>query len=230
MLVRRRRSRAGVRWYSLVYRLNYALGFTPWDRGVAAPELVELIEGELALSPGRALDIGCGTGTNSVYLAQHGWQVIGVDIVPRALSAARHRAEAAGVSPTFVQGDVTRLDELGLDPGFTLLVDVGCFHTPPADRRDAYVASVSAVAAPIATLMLFAFARRSFAPMEAGVTREEVLERFRTWKLISAQRINGEALSDQLGGKRSVVFAARWFDPWSYRLRRLSPTEVEVSS
>ncbi len=49
---------------SLFFRLAYVIGFKPWDSGVPPPELVSVVEGPGALPPGRALDLGCGTGTN----------------------------------------------------------------------------------------------------------------------------------------------------------------------
>ncbi len=69
---------------SLFFRASYLFGFKPWDSGISPPELVATIEGANALTPGKALDLGCGTGTNSVYLARHGWAATGVDFVPRA--------------------------------------------------------------------------------------------------------------------------------------------------
>ena len=54
---------------SLLYRVMYRIGFTPWDTGQVPPELSALIEGAGALPAGRALDIGCGTGTQAMYLA-----------------------------------------------------------------------------------------------------------------------------------------------------------------
>ena len=54
-----------------------------------------MIEGPAALKAGRALDIGCGTGTDTIYLARHGWEVTAVDMVPNALTAARQKARAA---------------------------------------------------------------------------------------------------------------------------------------
>ena len=79
----------------------------------------------------RALDLGCGTGTDTLYLATHGWDVTAVDMVPQALATARQKATAAGVSPRFLKGDVTRLHDLGVGDGYTLVLDFGCFHTLP---------------------------------------------------------------------------------------------------
>ena len=96
----------------------------------------------LGVTRGTCLDLGCGTGTDAIYLAIHGWDITGVDAVPKALATARRDASAAGVA-RFVQGDVTRLHELGVGEGYALIVDFGCFHTLPEDRRPAYVAGVS---------------------------------------------------------------------------------------
>ena len=135
----------------------YLLGFKPWDTGVSPPELKELIEGPNALTPTRALDLGCGTGTNSVYMAQHGWDVIGIDFVPKAVAAAKSKAAAAGVSPRLIVGDVTRLGELGVGGKFGLVFDLGCLHSIPDGRRDAYARGVTEAAAPGATFLVWGF-------------------------------------------------------------------------
>jgi len=173
---------------SFVYELMYLVGFKPWDSGVSPPELVAAVEGPAALAPGRALDLGCGTGTNAVYLARHGWEVTAIDAVGRALRAARRKAEAAGVSPRFVQGDVTRLGELGVGSGYRLLFDLGCFHGLPTDRRDAYASGVTAVAAPGATFLLFGFAEGAMRVGPRGVSGEELRRRLPGWKLLDATR------------------------------------------
>src|SRR6267378_7088992 len=76
----------------LLFRFAYLLGFKPWDSGISPPELVEWVEGPKALPPGRALDIGCGTGTNCKYLLDHKWDVTGVDFVAQALNKAKLKA------------------------------------------------------------------------------------------------------------------------------------------
>ena len=207
------------RWYRLVYRAVYALGLRFWERRGPPAELVELVEGPHPLAVGRALDLGCGTGSDSIYLAQHGWEVTGVDMVPRALAIARRKAAAAGVRPRFVEGDVTRLRELGVGAGYSLLLDFGCFHTLPLDLRGAYVESVSAVAATGATFLLYGFARPPrLAPMPAGVSLTEVRERFASaWELERADESTAAAIGVARGR------ADRSFPLWRFRLRRRSP-------
>jgi cyclopropane fatty-acyl-phospholipid synthase-like methyltransferase len=178
---------------SLRYRLLYRLGITPWDQDHVPGELAALIEGPTALTAGLALDIGCGTGTQSVYLARYGWQVTGVDAVPRALAQAQQRAAAAGVSVRWLMADVGALDELGLNGGFGLLHDRGCFHDLPISVRDRYVHGVSSLAAPGATFLLMAFVpgtRRLGAP--SGASEEEIQRRFGPhWELLSVQSDSG---------------------------------------
>jgi SAM-dependent methyltransferase len=207
-------------WARRFYWFSYRFGFKPWDQGVPAPELMELVEGREAAEPGRALDLGCGTGTNCVYLAQHGWQVTGVDLEPRALAAAGARASAAGAEVDFVQGDVTRLDEAGVGDDFTLLLDMGCFHMIPHDRRDAYVAGVSAAAAPGATLLMFGATNSPFPAMRAGMTPGEVKERFLGWDLISASRVPEEQVKQRLAGHPLLTRAAVRLELWHYHLQR----------
>ena len=134
-----------------LFRIFYRVGFTPWDGHPIAENLQNMVEGtsdEPPLPAGSALDLGCGTGDSSIYLAQHGWKVTGVDFVPKALDKARAKAAAAGLSINFVQADVTHLSQAGIGTGFPLIVDNGCLHNMSDDDRDAYVREVSAVAAP----------------------------------------------------------------------------------
>ena len=146
------------------------------------------MEGEDRFAPGKALDLGCGTGTNSIYLAQHGWDATGIDFVPRAIKAARRKAAAAGVSPRFMVGDVTRLTELGVGADYALLLDLGCFHSIPDSGRDAYVRGVTEVARPGAVMLLFCAVRRD-KPQRIGprgVAPGEVAQRFASgWELVA---------------------------------------------
>jgi SAM-dependent methyltransferase len=179
---------------SFRYRLLYRVGFTPWDQDHVPAELSALVEGPTAFAPGRALDVGCGTGTQAVCLAEHGWQVTGVDAVERALARARRRAEEKGVEVRWVIGDVASLSTLGLGDGFNFVFDRGCFHDLPVVSREGYVRGVSELAAPGATLLLLAFARRERGIGPSGASEEEIRRGFgQGWELVSVQSDSGPA-------------------------------------
>jgi len=137
-----------------LFRLFYRLGFTPWDGHPIAKNLQDLVE---ELPAGKALDLGCGTGDSSIYLAQHGWKVTGVDYVPQALEKARAKAAATSAPVDFVRADVTRLSQENIGTNFGLIVDNGCLHNMSDGDRNAYVREVTAVAAPGARLLIVAF-------------------------------------------------------------------------
>jgi SAM-dependent methyltransferase len=158
----------------LMFNVMYRAGTPRWDTNVTPPELVALVE---RLPAGRALDLGCGTGTNAIYLAERGWDVVGVDFVGKAIAAARRKAEAAGAKIEFRQGDVTRLESI--EGPFDLAVDIGCFHGVPEDRRPAYADGLRRLLRPGGTYLLYAFKPvRVFAGMTAGLTEEDVLATF----------------------------------------------------
>ena len=177
----------------------YLVGFTPWDTGKVPAELIELVEGDQGLPAGRALDIGCGTGTQSVYLAGKGWEVTGIDAIAKPLRQARARAAAAGVSVQWIRADVTRLPELGLTPGYTLLFDRGCFHGLNSQQHEAYANGVGQLAQPEATLLMMAFERNNVPVGPAGVDEEEIVRAFAGWDLASAAADNGPAPPGPLG-------------------------------
>ena len=175
---------------SVFFRAAYLLGFKPWDSGVPPPELVAVVEGPDRLTPGKALDLGCGTGTNVVYMAKHGWEATGVDFVPRAIGMARRKSESAHVSPRLVVGDVTGLKELGIGNGYGLLLDLGCFHSIPDARRDDYVRGVTGVASPGATMLVFGLVRREKGSRigPRGLASGEVAQRFVSgWEMIKEE-------------------------------------------
>jgi ubiquinone/menaquinone biosynthesis C-methylase UbiE len=171
-----------------LFRIFYRIGFTPWDGHPIAANLQDMVEGtsdQPPLPAGSALDLGCGTGDSSIYLAQHGWKVTGIDFVPKALDKARAKAGAAGLSINFVQADVTHLSQAGIGANFPLIVDNGCLHNMSDNDRDAYVREVSAVAAPDARLLIVAFLPGGRFGVR-GVEPAEMERRFAsTWTLLS---------------------------------------------
>lgn len=157
------------------YQWRYFTGKTPWDTNITPPEVVELIEHE-QYPRGRALDLGCGTGTNALYLAQHGFEVVGIDFVSRAIAAARTKAQAQNARVEFRAGDV-------LSPGpfanpFDLILDIGCFHSINPDGRIRYAQNARDWTKPGSILMVYAFFPRDFMGRTIGLTRDEMTTLF----------------------------------------------------
>lgn len=171
----------------LLFKTLYRFGFTPWDGHPIANSLRNLIEGEDALPAGTALDVGCGTGDNSIYLAEHGWRVTGVDFVPKAVDKARAKAADDNVDVRFEQADVTDLCSAGIGSQFTLIVDSGCLHGMNDDDRYDYVREVTAAAAPDGRLHIVAFVPGSSYGVP-GIEPSEVELRFGAagWKLLTS--------------------------------------------
>jgi SAM-dependent methyltransferase len=135
------------------YDAGYTLARMPWEIGPRS-ELVDLVRSG-TLTPGRAVDLGCGTGANAVFLAGHGFEVTGIDFSRAALAKARRAAAEAGVPARFVEDDLTALRHP--HGRFDLLVDYGSFDDLSASRRDAYVENVVPLAAPGACFLLWGF-------------------------------------------------------------------------
>ena len=164
---------------NVLQRLYYNLWYyfhPPWDTGITPPEVVAAIEGPEALVPGRALDLGCGTGTNSLYLARHGWQVVGVDLAAKAVRQAQRKAEEAGLSLEFYTADVTRLDFL--QPPFDLALDIGCFHALDDQGWVRYRDQLRRLLSTGACFMLYAFGPRQGRFMQMGITQDQVRQLF----------------------------------------------------
>ena len=195
----------------LLFKTFYRLGFTPWDGHPLARSLQDLVAADGGSPPpavGTALDIGCGTGDNSIYLAKHGWRVTGVDYVSKAVDKARAKASANNVAVNFLQADVTRLSSEGIGTNFALIVDNGCLHGMSDEDRDAYVREVTAVAAPDARLLIIAFIPGGSFGVP-GIDPAEVERRFTpAWTLVSS---GDEAALDHNGKNpaRHYLFARR---------------------
>jgi SAM-dependent methyltransferase len=142
---------------SFLRRISFNLWYfrrPPWDSGITPPELHTFLKNRPA---GRAIDLGCGTGTNVISLARFGWQVIGVDFVPRAIEQARRKARQAGVSVDLRVGDVTRLD--GISGSFDFVLDLGCYHGLSGKEKGDYLRQIDRILLPGGIWFLYAFLR-----------------------------------------------------------------------
>ncbi|MFL5340004.1 MAG: class I SAM-dependent methyltransferase [Gemmataceae bacterium] len=120
-------------------------GPPPWDTGQPSAELRRRLA-EFAVPPGRAVELGCGTGSNAVWLAQQGFEVTGIDISPTAIDRAKQRAAAAGVAVRFLAADVTRLQDLGTP--FAFFFDRGCYHAVRRAGPEPYLRELARITAP----------------------------------------------------------------------------------
>ncbi len=199
----------------LLYRVLWGLGVTPWERIQAfGAEQVSLMfdREEQGRQPpyGAALDLGSGTGFWSVNLAERGWDVTGVEIVPKALRAARERAEQAGVEVRFLEGSVTALRDTGVGSGFRLVLDFGTVHGLAPAEVKAVAREVSAVATDDATLLMYAFSPGRKGPTPRGLSREEVEAAYAGWSVVDEQPFDASGMP--------AVFKKA--NPRWYRLRR----------
>ena len=133
----------------------YAEGIPPWQIDRPQPEVLQLIEQGKFES--LVLDLGCGTGDNTIELARHGLVVKGLDAVPEALERARKKTEQAGLkqSPEFVLGDALRLAESGVKARTVL--DCALFHTFSDEERKEYIRGLEAVLSPGGRLHILSF-------------------------------------------------------------------------
>lgn len=141
----------------------------PWDTGVSPPELLDFIQNH---KPGRAIDIGCGTGTNVITLANAGWKVTGVDFAPRAIKLARQKAGRTGVEAEFLVRDATNLR--GIHGPFDLAFDLGCFHSIPLDGQQRYLEQLNRVLVLGGFWLLYAFLKSNETQTGTGLAKVDI--------------------------------------------------------
>ena len=141
--------------FARLYRRAPSVESLPWHRE-EPPELLERALQQRS-APGRALDVGCGEGVYAVYLAQQGFSVDAIDFVPAALTAARTRAEQAGVNVEFHEADVV---EYRARSPYEVVLDSGCLHHLPKAKRGAYRTRLDEWLAPGGDFVLVHFAHR----------------------------------------------------------------------
>ena len=125
---------------------SYASGQLPWDTGQPEPLLIEFVTSG-GIAPAPTLEIGAGTGTNAIWLAEHGFDVLGIDLSPLAVERARAKMKERALSCRFAA-----LDFLAAPPPggpFQFVFDRGCFHVfDEPDERRRFSAHVAAALAP----------------------------------------------------------------------------------
>ena len=166
---------------------SFAYFFRPrWDTGIPAPEVVRFIAGK---TPGNAIDIGCGTGTNLLYLAQQKWQVTGIDYAALAIDKARRKL--VDYPKTLLVADVTKLSELALPGPYDLALDMGCFHSLSGIDRWMYVKGVEKWVKSNGVLLVFAFQPSEYSDVR-GIPRADMTIYFKNnFELINYEQGQG---------------------------------------
>ncbi len=149
-------------------------GVPPWDIG--RPQAAFLRLADEGAVRGDVLDVGCGTGEHALLFAARGCNVLGVDLVPRAVELARAKAKARGSKARFVVHDAMRLANLKVR--FDAIVDSGVFHVFDDPDRARYVKSLHAVLKPGGRYFVLVFSERE--PKEWGGPRRIAPEEIRT--------------------------------------------------
>ncbi len=155
-----------------------------WDTGISPPELLDFIGSQ---PPGRALDMGCGTGTNVITLSKQGWKVVGVDFVRRAINIAKKNAEQYGVEADFRVEDVTHLETI--TGPFDLILDIGCFHALPPMTRHSYILNINHLLDESGIFLLYMFVKSHEDAFGPGATDADL--QFITQNLELIERKDG---------------------------------------
>lgn len=147
------------------FRQRYLEGQVPWSDHEPPPEIIALAA---TLPAGRLLDLGCGFGRTSIYLARHGWTADGVDFVPEAIQVAEQRAAAAGVAGRISFHTTSAASMPFLEPAYDLAVDIGCMHSFEPDDQRGYRDELLRLLVPGGRYVLFAHLRNDSEPLEDG--------------------------------------------------------------
>ena len=185
-----------------------------WDVGRAASELKKIVD-DGTIRPGRALVLGCGTGTNAVYLASKGFAVTGVEVAPTALVLAERQARKAEVRVRWLVADVTAMGEM--EP-FDFIFDRGCYHHVQLYNSAGFVKTVDRLTRSGGHFLLLA--GNANQPRHGGPPRVDetklVHDFAKTWDFVCLREIRFES-------RNPNYKTGAW--AWSALMRRRAPSK-----
>ncbi|HZU10177.1 MAG TPA: class I SAM-dependent methyltransferase [Pseudacidobacterium sp.] len=137
----------------LPWDASYLNGAAPWDIGQPQPAIARLASEGGFMGP--VLDVGCGTGENTLLIASLGLQVVGMDVAETAIAIAREKAKNSGLDIEFAVADAFHLNQLRRS--FDTVLDCGLFHTFNSEERTEYLASLASAIKHNGTLYVLCF-------------------------------------------------------------------------
>lgn len=154
---------------------EYRDGTAPWETGLPCSEMQRRMAAGDLPADGAAIDLGCGSGVQTLLLAEHGLEVLGVDLSTTAIELAQRRASEhpAGGRARFIAGDVAELRGIG-EP-FDVLVDRGCYHLARRDHLDPFLEALGRLSRSGSVLFLLAFSAAEEPEFPVPVVTEDEL-------------------------------------------------------
>lgn len=170
---------------------SYRDGPPPWDIGYPQPAFVRLAAATRFVGP--ILDVGCGTGENTLHVATLGFAIAGVDVAVSAVELARRKAAERGLAVDFAVADALHLEQTG--GRFRTILDGGLFHTFDAEERERYASSLAAVTSTGGTLYVLCFSDDGPETGPHPISQSDLRAAFRItrgWDVatIAAERVN----------------------------------------
>ncbi|MBL8076649.1 MAG: class I SAM-dependent methyltransferase [Anaerolineales bacterium] len=182
---------------NLLNRLLFNLWYfrkPPWDTNISPPELFEFIQTH---SVGRAIDIGCGTGTNVTTLARAGWQAVGFDFAPYAIQIAKRKIKKENVQADVFVDDASIMKNV--KGCFNLALDMGCFHG--MENKEDYLINLGKILVPNGFWLMYGFFKAAPHLSSPGLVETDI-------KMIST---HGFTLLSRQNGFDKRERASAWF-------------------
>lgn len=148
-----------------------------WTAGTANPEIVNLVYEGIIPVGSKVLEIGCGLGTESIFLAVRGMNVTALDISAEAIEVGRRLANAYDVEVDWRVGDVLKMEVA--DKEYDVVSDQGCFHHMTNEERPQYLQEVLRVLKPGGMFILRCFSDKiPGGPQPRRISSDELLDMF----------------------------------------------------
>lgn len=160
-----------------------------WTAGTANPELVNLVYNQVIKPGSKVLEVGCGLGTESVFLAVRGMNVTSMDLSPDAIATGKKLADIYGVNINWIADDLLESDYF--ENEFDVITDQGCFHHMHVEEYEKYAKKICKYLKPGGLFVLRAFSdKMPKGEQPRRVSSDDMLSAFsKDFKLEHMERI-----------------------------------------